>query len=62
MNICIKIDEKCHERVGMLVEQMKAGAEVTEELKVAEPMKWVGLINNVRSAAEEIVLRELVYV
>jgi hypothetical protein len=25
-------------------------------------MKWVGLMNNVRSAAEEIVLKEIVYV
>lgn len=41
---------------------MKAGAGITEELKVTKPMKWVGLMNNVRNAAEEIVLRELVYV
>ena len=46
----------------MLVEQMKAEAGITEELKAAEQMKWIGLMNNVKSAAEEIVLRELVYV
>lgn len=45
----------------MLVEQMKAEAGITEELKATEQMKWVGLINNVRSAAEEVVLRELIY-
>lgn len=57
-----EIDEECHARMELLVEQMKAGAGITEELKAAEPMEWVGRINNVRSAAEEIVLRELVYV
>ena len=46
----------------LLIEQMKAGAGITEELKAAEQMKWIGLMNNVKSAAEEIVLRELVYV
>ena len=57
-----EIDEKCHARVELLIEQMKAGAGITEELKAAEQMKWIGLMNNVKSAAEEIVLRELVYV
>lgn len=44
------------------VEQMKVGAGITEELKVTDQMKWVGLMNNVRSLAEEIVLKELIYV
>lgn len=56
-----EIDEECHTRVEILVEQMKAGAGITEELKAAEQMKWIGLMNNVKSAAEEIVLRELIY-
>lgn len=57
-----EVDEECHARVEKIIEQMKAGAGITEELKATEPMKWVGLMNNVRSAAEEIVLKELVYV
>lgn len=44
------------------MEQMKAGAGITEELKSTEQMKWVGLMNKVKSTAEEIVLRELIYV
>ena len=46
----------------LLVEQMKVGAGITEELKASDQMKWGGLINNVRSSAEEIVMRELIYV
>jgi len=57
-----EIDEECHARVELLIERMKVGAGITEELKAVEQMKWIGLMNNVRNAAEEIVLRELVYV
>jgi hypothetical protein len=44
------------------MEQMKASAGITEELKAVDQMKWVRLMNNVKSSAEEIVLNELVYV
>lgn len=57
-----EVDEECHARVELLVEQMKAGAGITEELKVVNQMKWVGLMNNVRITAEEIVQREIIYV
>ena len=62
LNKCLhECDEECQTRMEFLTEQMKAGAGITEELKAKEQMKWVGLMNNVRSAAEEIVLKELVY-
>ena len=35
---------------------------VTEELKASDQMKWVQMMNNIRSRAEEIVLAELIYV
>ncbi len=57
-----EVDEACYERMELLVEQMKAGARITETLKVSDQMKWVGLMNNVRSSAEEIVVKELIYV
>ena len=56
-----EVDEECHARMEQLVEQMKARAGITEELKATNQMKWVGLMNNVRSAAEEVVIKELVY-
>ena len=55
-----EVDEECYERMELLVEQMKAGAGITEELKAREQMKWVRLMNNVRSSVEEIIIRELV--
>ncbi len=57
-----EVDEECYARVEKILEQMKAEAGITEELKAAGSMKWVGSMNNVRSAAEEVVLKELVYV
>ena len=33
-----------------------------EALKAADPMKWVGLMNNCKARAEEIVMHEVIYV
>ena len=57
-----EVDEECYQRMELLVEQMKVGAGITEELKESDQMKWVRLMNNVRSIAEEAVTRELIYV
>ncbi len=62
LNECLhEVDEECYERMELLVEQMKAGAGITEELKASDQMKWVRMMNNVRNAAEEIIVKELVY-
>ncbi len=56
-----EVDEECHIRVELLVEQMKARAGITEELKTIDQMKWIGLMNNARITAEEIVQKEMIY-
>ena len=45
-----------------MIDQMKMAEGVTEELKAADPMAWVGAMNNIRNRAEEIVREELIYV
>ena len=40
---------------------MKKDEGVTEELKAADQMAWVGAMNSIRNRAEEIILRELIY-
>ena len=45
----------------MIVEQMKAAEGVSEELKAANQMAWVGAMNSIRNRAEEIILREMIY-
>ena len=34
---------------------------VTEQMKMQDQMKWVGLMNSIKACAEEIVLKERVY-
>ena len=57
----LEIDEACEGRLELLVQQMAKSEGVTEALKAADQMAWVAQMNSIRSRAEEIVLRELVY-
>ena len=44
------------------MEQMTEKQGVTEELKAQDQMKWVRLMNNIKASAEEIVLKNMVYI
>ena len=55
-------DQEAREQVEMLMKQMAEKKGVTEELKVQNQMKWVGLMNNIKVSAEEIILKNMVYV
>ena len=44
-----------------MIDQMKMAEGVTEELKAAAPMAWVGAMNNIWNRAEEIIFLELIY-
>ena len=57
-----QIDQEAREQVEMLMKQMAEKKGVTEELKVQDQMKWVGLMNNIKVSAEEIILKNMVYV
>ena len=46
----------------MLMKQMVEKQGVNENLKRQDPMKWNRLMNNVKASAEEIVMREIIYV
>ena len=56
-----KIDREATEMVERLTAQMARKQGVTEELKASDQMKWVGLMNNIKAAAEEAALAEIVY-
>lgn len=45
----------------LLIQQIQEQQGVNEELKFRDQMGWVGACNNIRNAAEEIVLNELIY-
>ena len=55
------VDQTRNERMELFVAQMSQQEGVTESLKAASGMEWVGHMNSIRSSAEEIVLREVVY-
>ena len=55
-------DQEAREQVEMLMKQMAEKKGVTEELKVQDQMKWVRLMNNIKVSAEEIILKNMVYV
>ena len=57
----LETDEAANARMDILMPQLMKAAGVTEELKAADQMKWVGLANNCRAQAEEIVLSEIIF-
>ena len=57
----VEIQQTAQRRMEEIVAQMAKAQGVTEELKTSDPMQWVGLMNNLRSAAEDTVRTELIY-
>lgn len=56
-----EFEDECNDMMDLIVEQMKLKEGVTEELKAKDQMKWVGMMNNIRARAEEIMVRKIVY-
>ena len=54
-------DATANRRLEQLMPQLAKAAGVTEELKASDPMKWIGLMNNLKAQAEETILTEIVY-
>ena len=55
------IEQSARKRIEMITTQMAAASGVTEELKANDILRWAGLMNAIRSAAEETILEELIY-
>ena len=56
-----EIDDTAHRRMELLTRQMQERQGINGALKAHDQMVWVGAMNNIRNAAEEIVLSELIY-
>ena len=56
------IDQRAQERMDTIIRQMAQTQGVTEALKAADSMAWVGQMNNIRAGAEEIVNAEIIFV
>ena len=55
------LNEQAQDQLNCIISQMKEAEEITEELKSQDQMEWVRSMNSIRSRAEEIILRELIY-
>lgn len=57
-----EIQETAEERIDIIIEQLKEKNNLTEEIKNEDQLYWVGMMNNFKNVAEEIVYKELIYV
>lgn len=55
-----EVDDTANQRMELLTLQMQEQQGINEALKARDQMAWVGACNNIRNAAEEIVLNELI--
>lgn len=55
------LNEQAEARLALITRQMAAFQHVDEELKGKDQMAWVCTMNSIRSRAEEIILREMIY-
>lgn len=56
------IDTTVMEMVQKLIKELAEKENITEELKSSNQMLWVSKMNNIKNIAEEIILKEYIYV
>jgi hypothetical protein len=56
------IDRQAYEMMDRLTAQIAQREGVTEALKAHDQMAWVAAMNSIKNRAEEIVLKDLIYV
>ena len=57
----LQLDRDAEDTFNRLVKQMAEREGITEQLKADNQMKWVRLMNNIRSRATEIVNHDIIY-
>ena len=57
-----EIQETANTRVEQIIKQLKEKSNLTEDMKNTDMLYWVGMMNNFKNQAEEIVFNELIYV
>ena len=56
-----EINVQANEMVEAIVTNLSHELGINEELKASDALKWVAEMNNIKSSAEEIVLREVIH-
>lgn len=57
----VEIDIEANKKGKRIIKQLKERSNLTEEMKDSDPLYCVGMMNNFRNRAEEIVFKELIY-
>ena len=57
-----EIQETATKRLNLIIENLKAKSDLTEDMKNTDMFYWVGTMNAIKQQAEEIILDELIYV
>ncbi len=57
-----EIDAECHSTIERLTSELAQKRCIIEKLKMTNPLLWVQEMNNCKASAEEVVLREVIYV
>ena len=56
------VDTTVMEMVQKSIKELTEKENITEELKSSNQMLWIGKMNNIKDIAEEIILKEYIYV
>ena len=57
-----EVQATASQQVEELIKKLAEKENVTEALKTENQMEWVGIMNNLRNIAEELVSNEIIYV
>lgn len=57
-----EIQESATKRVNQIIDDLKAKSNLTEDMKNTNMLYWVGTMNAIKQQAEEIILKEVIYV
>ena len=57
-----EIDLEANEILETIIPRLTAESGIDENMKARDMLRWVSEMNNIKASAEEIVLREVVYV
>ena len=56
-----EIEQTAKAMVSRSVQRMAEAEGLTEQMKETDPLRWTGLMNNLKHSAEEQVLKDLIY-
>ena len=57
-----EVQETAQARVEQIINQLKGRSNLTEDMKNTDMLYWVGMMNNFKNEAEEIVFKENIYI